>query len=84
MSINSKMTAIANPIRSLTGKTDQFSLDAMVSNLNEIVEEVDVQNDLIQQILTALQGKASGDGSEGTVDTTAALDSAILDKMILE
>lgn len=84
MSVNSKMTTIADLIRTLMGKTDKMGLDAMVDNLDSATKEVDTQNELIQQILEALQGKAAGGGSSGTIDTTAALDSAILDQMILE
>lgn len=60
MSVNSKMTAIADLTRTLTGKTEKMGLDAMKSNLSSAVNEVDTQDDLIQQIKTALQGKATG------------------------
>ena len=60
MSVNSKMTAIADPIRSLTGQTGKMGLDSMASNLDEVVDECDTQADLIQQIKTALVDKAAG------------------------
>lgn len=60
MSINSKMTAIANPIRTLMGKTVKMGLDAMAEDLGVAVTEVDAQNNLIQQIKTALADKAAG------------------------
>ena len=60
MSINSKMTAIANPIRTLKGTSGAMGLDAMASNLGEVVNECDTQADLIAQIKTALADKAAG------------------------
>jgi hypothetical protein len=60
MSINSKMTAIANPIRTLKGTSGAMGLDAMASNLGEVVNECDTQADLITQIKTALADKAAG------------------------
>lgn len=64
MSVNSKMTAIANLIRTLMGKTDKMGLDAMENNLDSAVKEVDIQDDLIQQIKTALKGKTAGGGGD--------------------
>ena len=64
MSVNSKMTAIADPIRELTGESGTMGLDAMASNLNEVTEEVDVQNELMQQAILSLQGKAAGGGAQ--------------------
>ena len=62
MSVNSKMTAIADPIRTLTGKTGKMGLDAMATNLGNAVTEVGAQAALIQQIKTALKGKVAGGG----------------------
>ena len=64
MSVNSKMTAIANPIRTLAGKTGKMGLDAMADNLDNAVTEVDEQAALIQQIKDTLANKAAGGGVE--------------------
>ena len=56
MSVNSKMTAIANPIRTLSGKTGKMGLDDMADNLDNAVTEVDEQAALIQQIKAGLAG----------------------------
>jgi hypothetical protein len=60
MSVNSKMTAIADEIRELSGTTETMGLDAMASNLGEANNEVDSQAELLSQIATALEGKAVG------------------------
>lgn len=63
MSVNSKMTAIADKIRELLGYSGRMNLDAMASNLDDAVNECDTQADLIAQIKTALDGKAGGGGT---------------------
>lgn len=60
MSVKSKMTAIADPIRTLIDTTNKLGLDEMANNLGSVVASVDKQNDIIQQIKTALQGKSAG------------------------
>ena len=57
MSVNSKMTAINNKIRSLLNLTGIMGLDAMAANLGTAVSENDQQAVLIQQIKAALEGK---------------------------
>jgi hypothetical protein len=41
MSVNSKMTAIANEVRILSGTTAAMGLDAMASNVNDANIEID-------------------------------------------
>lgn len=60
MSVRSKMTAIADPIRTLKGTSGKMGLDAMASNLVDAVNECDTQADLITQIKTVLADKAAG------------------------
>lgn len=60
MSVNSKMTAIADKTRELVGLTGTMGLDAMAANLGTAVNACDSQAELIQQIKTALEGKAAG------------------------
>lgn len=60
MSVNSKMTALADEIRALSGTTTTKSIDAMTSDVGAANTEISEQMDLITQITTALEGKAAG------------------------
>jgi hypothetical protein len=62
MSINSKMTALADEIRELSGTTTKKSIDTMTSDINTANTEITEQSELIEQIVTALEGKAGGSG----------------------
>lgn len=78
MSFNSKMTAIADKIRSILGISGTMGLDAMATNLGTVQNSVDSQADIIVQIETALEGKSAGSsgGSGATIKTaTTVLDS---------
>ena len=75
MSVSSKMTSIANKIRTLLGISGLMGLDAMANNLGTVQGEVDDQSELISQIATVLSGKAGGNGGgivpSGTKSITA-------------
>ena len=59
MSVNSKMTALADEIRELSGTTDVMGLDVMATHVGEANDEVDSQAELIAQIKSALVGKGT-------------------------
>lgn len=60
MSVNEKMTALADEIRELSGTTTSKSIDAMTSDVDAANAEIAEQAELLEQIATALEGKASG------------------------
>lgn len=60
MSVSSKMTAIADEIRELSGTTEAMGLDAMKTNLSDANDEVTSQAALIAQIAKVLEDKAVG------------------------
>ena len=78
MSVNSKMTAIADQIRTLQGGTGKLGLDAMAQNveaannevfaqavlIGQVQDTVTAQASLISQIASALEGKAAGGAPE--------------------
>lgn len=71
MSIQSKMTAIADKIRSLLGITGTMGMDAMAANLQSAIAETESQESLISQIEAALEGKtgAASGVSVGSAST---------------
>lgn len=59
MSVNAKMTAIADEVRTLAGVADKLNLDDMAAHTHDANTEVGTQENLIEQIRTALQGKSA-------------------------
>lgn len=62
MSVNSKMTALADEIRELSGTSEAIGLDAMANHVSEANDEVASQVELLAQAVAALEGKAGGSG----------------------
>lgn len=58
--VKSKMTAIADEIRELSGTTSSLGLDAMATHVGEANDEIGSQTELLAQIVSALEGKAAG------------------------
>lgn len=70
MGFNEKMTALADEVRTLSGVTEEKSLDDLISDTTAANGEVDAQTELIGQIMTALDGKAGGSGDgDGSIET---------------
>lgn len=79
MSVNSEMTALADKIRTLLGISGKLGMDAMSTNLGTAVSECDTQADLIEQIKTAIAGKAAGGGGSGLTIKSGTTTSRIID-----
>lgn len=67
MSINSTMTALADEVRELSGKTGKLTLGNMTDEVASGNETISDQTSLIAQISAALEGKASG-GTEPIIE----------------
>lgn len=72
--VNEKLTALADEIREISGTTDKLGIDEMTSTLNaentNFNTNLTAQDNLIEQIKSALQGKAVSGGAGGE-DVTA-------------
>ena len=68
---DAKMTLICDEVRELLGETGTLGLDKLQSNLDNANNEISTQKDLISQITTALEGKATagGGGTSISYDT---------------
>lgn len=67
MSINSTMTALADEVRELSGKTGKLTLENMTDEVASGNGTISDQTSLIAQIAQALEGKASG-GAEPIIE----------------
>lgn len=54
-----RLTLLANEVRELSGLTEPLSIDAMTTNISDVNASATSQTALINQIKTALEGKAS-------------------------
>lgn len=70
MSINSKMTALADEIRGLSGTTSTKGIEDMTSDVNDANTKIGEQADLISQIAILVATKAAPSGTD-TNDATA-------------
>lgn len=52
--VNTKLTALANEVRDLSGITEALSIDAMTTNISDANDEVSTQADLIDQIMSTV------------------------------
>ena len=68
MALINKFVAIADEVRTLSGITEKMTLDEIASYTNEANAEVVTQEELIQQIKIALQGKVAAGNGEGVVN----------------
>lgn len=59
MSVNSKMTAIANQIRNLSGSSSLMGLDAMANNIGGANNEIANQLELVNEITELLVQKTN-------------------------
>ena len=64
MSVNEKMTAIADEIRELSGTTEAMGLDAMANNVSNANIEIANQEELLAEIASALEEKIAGGANE--------------------
>ena len=71
MSVNSKMTAIADKIRALLGMTGALGMDAMATNLQSAISETESQESLISQIEAALEGKTGAAAPQVTIGSAS-------------
>jgi len=60
MSVNSKLTAIADEIRVLSGTEEAMGLDAMATHVQAANNEIELQSGLLVELEAVLNGKAAG------------------------
>lgn len=73
MSVNTKLTNLANEIREISGTTTKKSLDVMTSDISAANNEISTQGDLIAQLQAAVDSLPEAGGHvkpSGTLDIT--------------
>lgn len=60
MSISTKMKALSDEVRELSGTTTKKSIEIMTNDISNANDEIVEQSELLVQITTALENKASG------------------------
>lgn len=75
------MTEIADPLRELSGRTDELTPAEMAQAGEEAVAEVQTQAGLIEQIATELQGKAADGGAGGVAEKISVILSSEVEGM---
>lgn len=68
MSVNQKMTALADEVRELSGTTAAKSIDTMTSDISNANTEVSTQSDLLDQVLDAANSLPDANGNTGGGD----------------
>ena len=78
-----KMTAIAGPMRTLSGRTDKLNLDEMAAIVTDANAKVSSQADLIAQISEALESKGGSSATMGAETLKGNTDSlnAVLEQV---
>ena len=71
MSINTKMTAIADEVRKISGVENKLGIDDMTLKIEEANAQIEVQSDLISQISTLVEQKSISQGGIEPSDVTA-------------
>lgn len=71
--VNEKMTALADEIRTLSGTTGTMGLDAMASNIGDANTEISRQADIIAQIQTAVNILPETGNSGASIETCTPL-----------
>lgn len=69
MSVNTKMTALADEIREISGETGKLGIDAMTTKVSEANDQVAEIESLISELDAALDGKSVSGGSGAAVET---------------
>lgn len=64
--LDADLTEMADEVRILTDTSDTMAIDEITSNIAQANADISIQADIIAQIKTALEGKASGGGGGGT------------------